>query len=445
MNDNLKALFTGEYCLSDSQKQAFDILNKTKHNLFIQGQAGTGKSTFISYLQAKLDKNIIVCSPTAVAALNVGGVTLHSLFRLPICDYISDDNLYRGNRKKTAELLKETDLLIIDEISMVRPDILDAVDKLCKKLCRSRKPFGGIQVLLMGDLYQLPPVITSGSAKIFETLYSTRDVYFFDSEAYKNGNFVNIEFDQVYRQADITLLDMLNNLRNNDNLSKVVDYFNTCKITDKKILDNAVTITPYKSTADEINIQKLNKLTAKSKKYKASKNGSFEKSSTVPAPEELVLKEGALIMFNKNNSPEWINGSTGIIEMLGTDIIKVKLLDSDRTVIVTREQWESKEYEIEENFDNKGKPLKPTIIEKITGTYKQFPLQLGYGLTIHKAQGKTLSKVNIDISHGAFAHGQLYVALSRTRNKEDMNLLNKITIRDSIISPRVIKFMKLLK
>ena len=131
--------------------------------------------------------------------------------------------------------------------------------------------------------------------------------------------------------------------------------------------------------------------------------------------------------------------------MLGTDIIKVKLIDSDKTVIVTREQWENKEYEIEENFDNKGKPLKPTIIEKITGTYKQFPLQLGYGLTIHKAQGKTLSKVNIDISHGAFAHGQLYVALSRTRNKEDMNLLNKITIRDSIISPRVIKFMKLLK
>lgn len=440
--DKIQSLNNGEInisgqILSKEQQKAFDILQNTQDNVFIQGQAGTGKSSFIMYLKKNLTKSMIICSPTAVAAMNIGGQTIHSFFKLPISDFLIENTLFKTNRKKIAEVIKQADVLVIDEISMVRPDMLDAINKLTKVMRqKANKAFGGLQVLLIGDIYQLPPVITSAATKLFKNEYGTTDPYFFDSYAYHEGNFKFIEFSYVYRQLNNKLLDNLTKLRLNSDMSNVLKYFNSCKIEDPTILNTAVTITPYRSKADEINQAKLKALKGSAKKYKADMTGSFVGASTFPADKELVLKEGALVMFNKNNQPEWINGSMGIVTKLNNDIIFVKMLNNGKNVIVTKETWKNREYTIEINEEGEKQ-----IIEKETGTFKQFPLQLGYSLTIHKSQGKTLDKVIIDIGRGAFAHGQLYVALSRTRNKEDMHIVSELHSSDSIISKRVIDFM----
>lgn len=435
-------VYVDEFQLSKEQQQAFDLINNTLYNVFIQGSAGSGKSYFINYLKRYLKKSSIVCSPTATAAMNVGGMTLHSFFQLPVSDFITEKMLYKQNRKKLNEMLQHIEVLIIDEISMVRPDMLDAINNICQYARRDKtRAFGGIQVVLVGDLYQLPPVITPAATEIFEDFYGTKDPYFFDADIYKKGKFQKIEFTHIYRQQNDELLDKLYNLRTNTKLKETLAYFNTCKIEDKNILNQAVTITPYRASAEQINLQKLDKLSGKAVKYKAILEGSFEKAKSFPVEKELILKEGALVIFSKNNIPEWINGTMGIVTDLTEDTILVKLLGSGKTVFVTREEWKDHKYEITENYNPETGKTEKNISEKTIGIFKQFPLQLGYSLTIHRAQGKTLDKVIIDMAKGAFAHGQLYVALSRTRNKEDMHIITPINVQDSIISPRVIDFM----
>lgn len=435
--------------LSKEQKAAAKLVLNKKQNIFIQGSAGSGKSTFIKYLQVNSNKNIVLCSPTAIAALNIGGTTLHSLFRLPIMDFITDDRLFKANRKNVISVIQSMQILIIDEISMVRPDILDAVDKVCKRIRgNSKVPFGGVQVILIGDLYQLPPVINKSTIKVFEEEYGTNDPYFFDAHVYKEADFKNIQFTKIFRQTDKELLNNLNNIRNMTSLSSTIKYFNSCKIKDKKTLDYAVIITPYKDIADKINKAKLDKIKDKEVQYRSELEGVFEKmsESAYPAPKVLKLKVGAMVIFNKNDKDkQWINGSVGIIEELERAYIVIRLLSSNKTVIVGKDEWENKEYNTEyvEEEDPKTHltTLKKKIIEKVTGTFKQYPLQLGYSMTIHKAQGKTLDKVSIDLDRGAFAHGQLYVALSRTRRKEDINMLSSISERDVIFDKRIREFL----
>ena len=446
MSKNLKkeTIYEETVKLSKEQQEAFDLVNNTHYNVFIQGPAGTGKSLTINYMKQHLKKSYIICSPTAIAAMNVGGVTLHSFFHLPLSEIITEENLYRANRKKIYEMLLYIDVLIIDVISMVRPDILDAVDLLCKSAKRNKnQPFGGIQVVLVGDLYQLPPVIKSTTLKLFEEIYDTKDPYFFDADAYKAGKFKKIELKHIFRQENKELLDNLTNLRLNKNLSKTSEYFNSCKITDKSILDNATTITPYREIADKINLEKLEELSGPKYTFEADMWGSFTKMKTYPVEKNLVLKKGALVIFCKNNIPEWINGTMGIVSQIdmNRNIITVMLLDSCKPVFVTKETWINYEYEMNIVIDQETRKSKKVIVEKTAGEFKQFPLQLGYACTIHKAQGKTLDKVIIDIGKGAFAHGQLYVALSRTRNKNDMHVINSFRKRDSIISERVLEFM----
>ena len=417
--------------LSKEQHELFFKIESTSNNYLIQGQAGTGKSTFIKYLFDHSDKRIRVICPTAIAALNIKGVTIHSLFQLPLSDFIIKEQLEL--KKRTINILKKTDLIIIDEISMVRPDILDSIDFLLKKARGDFSPFGGVQMLLVGDLCQLPPVIKASTYQIFKQKYGVSTPYFFDAKSFKDGDFFIKEFKTVHRQKDPIYLENLTKIRKKENLKTVLPLFNNARFTNSEDLNTAVTITPYRLEAEKINQSRLNAIKNPAKTYIAKTTGSFEKSTDTPAPKELTLKKGALIIFNKNNPPYFINGSMGEVTDLQDTYIKVKLLKSNKTITVTKEVWQSFAYEYDAATD--------TVLEKETGLFEQFPVQLGYALTIHKAQGKTLDKVIIDTQKGAFAHGQMYVALSRTRQFLDMHITSRIEEKDIILDKRVLDFL----
>ncbi len=424
--------FPTDFALNSIQADLFNKIESTHNNYFIQGQAGTGKSTFIRFLLSQSQKRILIACPTALAALQIGGVTLHSLFRLPLKDFFILSELEL--KRKTATVLKKTDMLIIDEASMIRPDVLDSIDLLCKQARLCNLPFGGIQIILVGDLCQLPPVIKSSTYTVFKAFYGFKEPYFFDAPAFKQGAFQTVIFSTVYRQEDSALLSHLIDLRHDQKIQNVLHFFNGAKFENDKEKKTAVTITPYKTRAEEINQTRLSALSGEEHIYEASVSGSFEKSTETPAPRHLVLKEGALVIFNKNNPPQWINGSTGIVMRAEENLIWVKLLHDKKLVLVKPETWESYVYDYNAQTDE--------VIESVSGTFTQFPLQLGYALTIHKAQGKTLDKVIIDMHRGAFASGQLYVALSRTRKLKDMHLTQTIYADDVIVDKRVLSFLK---
>lgn len=416
--------------LNKSQMDAFNTIERTHSNILILGQAGTGKSTFVQYLKSASSKRIVCACPTAVSALNIGGQTIHSLFQIQPRDFIMPELLKL--KAKPRNILNATDVLVIDEISMVAPDLLDAIDILARSARHNNEPFGGIQVVAIGDMFQLPPVITRDSEQYYEQAYEYKNAYFFDSNVYKRADFIKYDFNTVYRQSDNDLLQNLMRLREND--TSALSFFNTCKIDDENIRKNAVIITPFRNVAERINADKLNQINAPEIVYNGVLNGNFN-ANDVPAPMELRLKQGALVMFVKNGD-KWHNGSVGIVENLGAKEIIVQLLDDDKNdlVVVKPEKWEKIEYSRDEN---------DRIVENEIGSYKQFPLTLGYAMTIHKSQGKTLSKVIIDISRGAFAHGQTYVALSRTRHANDMHIIKPLTPHDIIFDKRILDFVEI--
>ena len=421
------AMFNPVNILSDTQNAAFNAIEHTNSNLLILGQAGTGKSTFVNYLKSASKKRIICACPTAVSALNVGGQTIHSLFQIQPRDFIMPQLLKL--KAKPRNILTATDVLIIDEISMVAPDLLDAIDILARMARRNNAPFGGIQVVAIGDLFQLPPVITRDAMEYYRAEYEHDNAYFFDANVYKRANFLRYDFDMVYRQSDAALLENLRRLRHND--VGALEFFNRCKIDDVSRRENAVLITPFRATAERINASRLAQIGAPEITYNGELNGNFPERDT-PAPMNLTLKVGALVVFVKNGD-KWHNGSMGLVRDLGTREITVELLNKSRDVVTVRpETWQKIEYLRDEN---------DKIHENEVGSFKQFPLNLGYAMTIHKAQGKTLDAVVVDISRGAFAHGQTYVALSRTRSASDMHVAVPLRPRDVIFDDRVLEFV----
>lgn len=413
--------------LSDVQKQAFNTIEHTHSNVLIMGQAGTGKSTFVNYLKSASAKRIVCACPTAVSALNIGGQTIHSLFQIQPRDFVMPEFLKL--KAKVRNILVATDILIIDEISMVAPDLLDAMDLLARQARHDNAPFGGIQVVAIGDLFQLPPVITEDAKKYYEQEYGFENSYFFDSHVYQRADFVRFSFDTVYRQNDGELLKNLVRLRDGD--LSALEFFNCCKIEDVVRRQNAVLITPYRAMAENINAARLHAINAPEVAFIGELSGNFSEKD-VPAPMRLVLKVGALVVFVKN-SDKWHNGSMGRVLEIGARDIKVELLNAAHTIVsVKPEKWEKIEYVRDEN---------DRLQEHEIGSYKQFPLNLGYAMTIHKAQGKTLDAVVVDISRGAFAHGQTYVALSRTRAACDMHVASLLKPKDVIFDKRVLDFM----
>ncbi len=413
--------------LNTTQMAAFDAIERTNSNLLILGPAGTGKSTFVNYLKSASKKRIVCACPTAVSALNIGGQTIHSLFQIQPRDFIMPELLKL--KAKPRNILVATDVLIIDEISMVSPDLLDAIDILARYARRNNEPFGGIQVVAIGDLFQLPPVITREATQYYLSEYGHQNAYFFDSNVYRRANFIKFGFDFVYRQSDTTLLENLVRLRNND--TGALDFFNSLRITDTERRSNAVIITPFRAVAERINSTRLAQIPQPEVVYNGVLSGNFS-DRDVPAPLALTLKVGALVVFVKNGD-KWHNGSMGIVRSMSARDITVQLLsDTHEIVSVRPEKWQKIEYSRDEN---------DRLIESEVGSYKQFPLNLGYAMTIHKAQGKTLDAVVVDISRGAFAHGQVYVALSRTRHSSDMHISSVLHPRDVIFDERVLEFV----
>ena len=413
--------------LSDAQMSAFNCIEHTNSNLLILGPAGTGKSTFVNYLKSVSKKRIICACPTAVSALNVGGQTIHSLFQIQPRDFIMPELLKL--KAKPRNILNATHVLIIDEISMVAPDLLDAIDILARSARHNNAPFGGIQVVAIGDLFQLPPVITRDAMEYYPAAYEHDNAYFFDSNVYRRADFLRYSFDLIYRQSDVALLENLRRLRDND--LTALEFFNNCKIDDGVRRENAVIITPFRAVAERINASRLAQINAPEITYTGELNGNFSERD-VPAPMNLTLKVGALVVFVKNGD-KWHNGSMGIVRNMSAREITVELLNHTHDVVSVRpETWQKIEYSRDEN---------DRIQENEVGSFKQFPLNLGYAMTIHKAQGKTLDAVIVDISRGAFAHGQTYVALSRTRSASDMHIATPLRARDVIFDNRVLEFV----
>ncbi len=413
--------------LNETQMAAFNAIEKSHGNILILGQAGTGKSTFVNFLKSASSKRVICACPTAVSALNIGGQTIHSMFQIQPRDFIMPELLKL--KAKTRNILTAADILIIDEISMVAPDLLDAMDILARQARRNDAPMGGLQIVAIGDLFQLPPVITRDAIAYYSGEYGHSNAYFFDSHVYRRAHFEKYDFDLVYRQNDTELLDNLMRLRDND--TGALEFFNRCQISDPGRRSNAVIITPFRAVAERINADRLGQINAPIVVYNGVLSGTFPERDT-PAPLALELKIGALVVFVKNGD-KWHNGSMGIVRHLGAREIIIDLLgDGQETVTVKPEKWEKIEYTRDEN---------DRLIENEVGSFKQFPLTLGYAMTIHKAQGKTLDAVVVDISRGAFAHGQTYVALSRTRSAADMHITAPLRPRDVIFDGRVLDFV----
>jgi hypothetical protein len=423
---------------------AADYVQFTNSHLFLTGKAGTGKTTFLRNIRQITHKRMIVVAPTGVAAINAGGVTIHSFFQLPFGPQLPEDaqstrqltdetarsnaaRLQKMNRTKIS-IIKSLDLLVIDEISMVRADLLDAIDAVLRRYRDRNLPFGGVQLLMIGDLQQLAPIAKEEEWQLLRNYYDT--VYFFSSRALKQSHYVSIELKHVYRQSDKRFIDLLNKVRDNRLDIPAIDLLNTRYVKNFEIPENVgyITLTTHNYQSQQINQQKLESLKGKLLKFKAETEGDFP-DYAYPTDFELALKNGAQVMFVKNDpSVEklFFNGKIGKLIGQVSDKLMVKCPDEDELIEVEPLEWHNCRYSI----DEESKEIKETIV----GKFIQYPLKLAWAITIHKSQGLTFENAVID-ANSAFAHGQVYVALSRCKTLEGLVLtspINKSAIKTDI-------------
>ena len=433
----LQELFNdkSKFVLTDEFKQTVELIETTNENIFISGKAGTGKSTLIELIRNHVNKKIVVLAPTGLSAINVRGQTIHSFFHLPprLITRESIRHLY-NNR-----IFRDIDTIIIDEISMVRADILDGIDYFLRIHGKDKNlPFGGIQMVFVGDVYQLPPVLRQEESEVYYQLYETP--YFFSSDAFNERNFTFIELTHIFRQVDTAFVDLLNTVRTGTVNLKQLEPINERLQTKETERNKFITLTTTNSVASRINESELNKINQPVFTYSAIIENDFPTSNaSLPVELDLHLKKGARVMFVKNDKGRmWVNGTLGTIHTLKKDSIDVKIEENGRTEIVSvpREKWENIKYELDSDTGE--------LKQKVLGTLIQYPLRLAWAITIHKSQGMTFDKVNIDFSKSPFAHGQTYVALSRCRTIGGIILSKKIWPNDVIVDERIIEFSKKL-
>jgi len=415
--------------INDQFKQALDLMNHTQENLFVTGKAGTGKSTLLSFFIAQTLKPIAVLAPTGVAALNVTGETIHSFFKF-LPNTTPEVAAKKGKAKRKSKLYKNLKTIIIDEVSMVRADLMDCVDLFLREARNIAKPFGGVQMIFIGDLYQLPPVITNHERPHFDKVY--KSPWFFDSEAFKSKNFNMkfIELEKIYRQKDADFIHLLNAIRTNSVEAHHIKSIN--RRIEAEASEDTINLTSTNDRANEINQTRLAGLKSNLHSFEGMIDGSFD-SKHLPTDEALNLKVGAQVMFvNNDSSGRWVNGTIGHVTKLVDGAITVKI-SNGKEVEVTPHTWDLFKY----FFDDKSRSLS----QKTAGSFTQIPLRLAWAITIHKSQGKTFDKVKIDLGRGSFASGQTYVALSRCRTFEGISLEHPIKPSDIRLDWRVQKFL----
>lgn len=425
-------------------QDALNLIQYTRQSVFLTGKAGTGKSTFLRYICEHTKKKHVVLAPTGIAAINAGGSTLHSFFKLPFYPLLPDNpdfSLQRGRiheffkyTKPHRKLLEELELIIIDEISMVRADIIDAVDRILRVYSRNlREPFGGKQILLVGDVFQLEPVVKGDEREILNRFYPTP--YFFSARIFNQIDLVSIELQKVYRQTDATFVGVLDHIRNNTVGATDLQLLNTRYGTqiEESEADMYITLATRRDNVDHINDKKLAELPGEPVTFSGEITGDFPESS-LPTSQELVLKPGAQIIFIKNDfDRRWVNGTIGIIS--GFDPFEETLYvitDDGKECDVKRESWRNIRYKYNEE--------KKQIEEEELGTFTQYPIRLAWAITIHKSQGLTFSRAVIDFTGGVFAGGQAYVALSRCTSLEGIQLKKPVSRADVFVRPEIIGF-----
>ena len=438
---------------SDPAAIASKFINNTNKNIFLTGKAGTGKTTFLRHIIQQTHKKAVIVAPTGIAAINAGGVTLHSLFQLPFGTFIPQNqtnnsfhafkvndpssimrNMHMNETKR--KLIRELELLIIDEVSMLRADLLDAIDTVLRSI-RSKQhiPFGGVQVLFIGDLLQLPPVVKDGEWEILKPFY--KSIFFFDARVLQSEKPLYIELEKIYRQDDEVFISLLNNLRNNVVTANDVTLLNTYYKPSHKSSpnDNYITLTTHNYKADKINTEYLSGLKSKSFYFDAEIEGEFNEFA-YPVEKRMELKEGAQVMFVKNDTSlekRFFNGKIGVISKVSEKEVEVLCEGSEFPIKVETTIWENLKYTLNAETNE--------IEEKVVGSFSQFPLKLAWAITVHKSQGLTFEKAIIDIGD-AFAPGQVYVALSRLKSLTGLIMTSRINYQNMIQDTSVDAFSK---
>jgi len=432
--------------------QAVSFVNHTNRCIFLTGKAGTGKTTFLRYIKQHTYKKMAIVAPTGVAAIHAGGTTIHSLFFLPFGMYLAhyeptdnaaDAHIYNKQQlfskikltKQRRAILQELDLLVIDEVSMLRADTLDAIDAILRWARRNAAPYGGVQMLFIGDLFQLPPVVKNQERFLLYQHY--KSPFFFDAHVMQEAPPIQLELHKIYRQADIHFISLLNKIRNNccssQDLEQLNQYYHPA--FNPRPEDAYITLTSHNHLADRINQHELDRLPGKSICFEASVKGDFAENA-FPTESKLYLKEGAQVMFIKNDKGDerkFYNGKIGIIDYLNkqTGQITVRFPQENNTIVVEREEWKNLRYQYDQQTDK--------INEETLGTFKQYPIRLAWAVTIHKSQGLTFDKAVIDAG-SSFAAGQVYVALSRLTQLEGLVLRSPISSRSIHTDPQVVAF-----
>ncbi len=424
-------------------QDAWDVLQHTHRSVFLTGKAGTGKSTFLKYIRDNTKKKTVVLAPTGIAAVNVGGQTMHSFFKIPFKPMVPDDPDYANPArmrkmlrytKEKVKLIRELELIIIDEISMVRADIIDFVDRVLRVYSGNmREPFGGKQLLFVGDIFQLEPVVTHDTRDILRRYY--RNFFFFNARAFEQINLVPIELRKIYRQSDSDFIALLDRVRINRATPADMSRLNQRCNPDYQEVNGefAITLATRRDTVDSINDEHMKALKTPEFVYEGVIEGDFPENS-LPTAFQLALKEGAQVIFIRNDKQgRWCNGTIGRVTRLSDQSVYVAL-ENGAEMQVEWEIWENMQY----SYNEKEKKVE----EKVLGSFSQLPLKPAWALTVHRSQGLTFSRVVIDFAGGAFTGGQTYVALSRCTSLEGITLLKPLSERDIIVNPAVVEFSR---